>query len=143
MGFIYKIEIEGQLYVGSTKKKYLCQRQSHHNHCLNNPNDTHYNYYLYRFCREKKVKKIICEIIEEVDDTELVLLEQEYITMLEPSLNCKRAFQTEEERLEYMRLQNKKQNKKKSKCPICDKEMLKNNIYKHIKNIHKLETESA
>ena len=133
MGFIYKIEVEGELYVGSTKLKYLSQRQSNHNQSLNNPNDSHYNYLLYRFCREKKVKKIICELIEEVDDSELVLLEQEYINMLEPSLNTIRAFQTREEYKE----QKKKYNKKKSNCPICNKEMLKHNINKHIKNIHK------
>ena len=132
MGFIYKIEVEGQLYIGSTKKKYLYKRQSQHNHCLNNPNNKDYNYPLYRFCREHNVKKIICELIEEVDDTELVLLEQEYMNMLEPSLNCIRAFQTIEERLEQIRLKNKK----KSNCPICDKEMLKTNISRHIKTIH-------
>ena len=38
MGFIYKIEVEGQLYIGSTKQKYLCRRQQLHNQCLKNPN---------------------------------------------------------------------------------------------------------
>ena len=131
MGFIYKIEVEGELYIGSTKKK-LYKRQTLHNYYLNNPNSKNYNTYLYRFCREKKVEKIICELIEEIDDTELVLLEQEYITMLEPSLNSKRAYQTEEERLEQKLLDRKKQ----SKCPICNKEMLKRNINQHIRNIH-------
>ena len=127
MGFIYKIEVEGELYIGSTKKK-LYDRQSNHNHDLNNPNSKNYNTYLYRFCREKKVEKIICELIETVDDNELVLLEQEYINMLEPTLNTRRAYQTEEELLEY--------NKKKSNCPICGKLMLKRHIKKHIRNIH-------
>ncbi len=131
MGFIYKIEIDNQIYIGSTKQKLLCQRQADHNRDLNNPN-SNYNIYLYRFCREKKVEKIICELLETVDDTELVLLEQEYITMLEPSLNSKRAFQTEEEYLEQKNLHNKK----KSKCPICGLEMYKRNIKQHIRNIH-------
>jgi hypothetical protein len=109
------------LYIGSTKLKYLCQRQGKHNQGLNNPNDKDYNYPLYRFCREHKIKKIICEFIEEVDDTELVLLEQEYITMLEPTLNIRRAYRTEEERLEQILLNRKKHNKIKSNCPICDK----------------------
>ena len=36
MGFIYKIEVEGELYIGSTKQKYLSNRQGLHNHILNN-----------------------------------------------------------------------------------------------------------
>ena len=129
MGFIYKIEVEGELYIGSTKNKYLSSRQALHNHCLNNKEC---NVYLYRFCRTHNIEKIICELIEEVDDTELVLLEQEYITMLEPSLNTYKAYQTKEERLEYY----KKKSKWKSNCPICNKEMLKRHIKKHIRNIH-------
>mgnify|MGYP003649552361 CR=1 FL=1 len=132
MGFIYKIEVEGELYIGSTKNEYLCNRQSVHNYQLNNPNNSHYNIYLYRFCREKKVKKIICELIEKVDNEERVLLEQEYITMLEPSLNSQRAIRTKQEKLEQILLKNKK----KSNCPICNKEMLKNSINRHIRNIH-------
>ena len=130
MGFIYKIEVEGQLYIGSTKQKYLSSRQGDHNKRLNNPNYKDYNIYLYRFCREKKVKKIICEIIETVDDSELKILEQEYINMLEPSLNSYRVYRTEEERLEYKK-------NWKSNCPICGKEMRKDHINRHIRNIHK------
>ena len=135
MGFIYKIEIEGQLYIGSTKQK-LNIRQTKHNQGLHNPNDTNYNLLLYRFCREKKVKKIICELIDEVDDSELVLLEQEYITMLEPTLNSQRAYTTIEERKKQKNLHNKKNNKKKSKCPECGKEMYNRNIKKHMKSKH-------
>ena len=142
MGIIYKIEVEGELYIGSTKQK-LNNRQALHNHNLNNSNRKDYNIYLYRFCREHNVSKIICEMIEEVEDSELRILEQEYITMLEPSLNSYRAFQTIEELLEQIRLKNKKQNNKKSNCPICDKLMIKKNIKRHIKEVHKLETESA
>ena len=137
MGFIYKIEVEGELYVGSTKNK-LYQRHSLHNHYLNNPDSKNYNNPLYKFCREHNVKKIICELIEIVEDSELKILEQEYIKMLEPSLNTYRAFQTIEEYLAQKLLENKKQNQKKSNCPICNKEMYKRNINKHIRNIHKL-----
>ena len=135
MGFIYKIEVEGELYIGSTKKK-LSIRQSKHNYVLNNPKNIGYNYHLYKFCREHNVKKIICELIEEANDNELVLLEQEYIKMLEPSLNTYKAFQTIEERKEQIRLKNKKHNNMKSNCPICGLEMLKNTINKHIRNNH-------
>ena len=132
MGFIYKIEVEGELYIGSTKNKYLCNRQAKHNHSLNNPNDIHYNTPLYKFCREHKIKKIICELLETVDDTELRILEQEYMNKLKPSLNSNRAYQTEDERLEQIRLYSNK----KSNCPICDKLMLKNSIKQHINRIH-------
>ena len=128
MGFIYKIEVEGELYIGSTKNKYLSNRQALHNHVLNNSNHKKSNVYLYRFCREHNVSKIICELIETVENDELLLLEQEYIKMLEPTLNIRRAYQTEEEKIEYY--------KKKSKCPICDKLIIKKYIKTHIKNIH-------
>ena len=72
-------------------------------------------------------------MIEEVDDSELKILEQEYITMLEPNLNSYKAYQTEEEHKEQIRLHNNI----KSNCPECGKEMLKNNIKKHIRNNHK------
>ena len=136
MGFIYKIEIDNELYIGSTKQKYLSQRQQLHNRDLNNPNYSNYNSPLYRFCREKKVKKIICELIETVDDSELRILEQKYIKMLEPSLNTRRAHRTIEQHKEQIRLANKKYSQKKSNCPICDKLMLKRNINQHIRNIH-------
>ncbi len=136
MGFIYKIEVAGELYIGSTKNKYLSQRQSIHNHYLNNPNTKYYNTYLYKFCREHNVSKIICELLETVDDTEIILLEQEYINKLQPTLNSIRAFQTEDERLEQIRLKNKKHNNMKSNCPICGKLMLKQNIKRHINTIH-------
>ena len=133
MGIIYKIEVEGELYIGSTKQKYLSNRQSVHNCNLKNPNYKEYNIYLYKFCRNHNISKIICELIETVDDTELLLLEQEYINKLQPTLNTKRAYQTIEDRKEQIRLKNNK----KSKCPICGLEMLKNNIKRHITNNHK------
>ena len=137
MGFIYKIEIGEDLYIGSTKQKYLCQRQSRHNHDLNNPHSKDYNSPLYKFCREHNVEKIICELLETVKDSELRIIEQEYIKMLEPSLNTKKSYITEKERLEQKKECNKKHNKKKSNCPICNKEMLKNHINRHINKIHK------
>ena len=141
MGFIYQIKIGEDFYIGSTKLK-LSQRQQLHNQCLNNPKNIGYNYYLYKFCREHNVKKIICELLETVEDGELKILEQEYIKMLEPTLNTNRAYRTIEEYKEQMRLINKKHseknNKIKSNCPICGLEMLKKNIKQHIKNIHNI-----
>tara|TARA_R110002020_G_scaffold39409_1_gene117245 strand:+ start:73 stop:489 length:417 start_codon:yes stop_codon:yes gene_type:complete len=137
MGFIYKIEVEGELYVGSTKNKYLCNRQQLHNYRMRTIGNKDYNIYLYRFCREKKVKKIICELLEIVEDSELRILEQEYINMLEPSLNTYRAYLTEEQRQEQKKKCDKITNKKKGNCPICGLEMLNKSIKRHIRNIHK------
>ena len=120
------------LYIGSTKNKYLCKRQIAHNQNLNK----NCNSYLYKFCREHNVKKIICELIETVDNSELKLLEQEYINMLEPTLNTRRAFQTEKQKIEQQQKHTKINNKIKSNCPICNKEMLKIHINRHIKRKH-------
>ena len=133
MGLIYKIEIAGEVYIGSTKQKKLTMRQSEHNYAMRTIGKRDYNIYLYKFCREHNVEKIICELIEEVEDTELVLLEQEYISMIEPSLNSQRAYNTNEYNKEY----NKQLIKKKSNCPECGKLMLKKHINRHIRNIHK------
>ena len=132
MGFIYKIVVAGEIYIGSTKQKYLSQRQSYHNNNLINPNRRNYNNPLYKFCREHNVKKIICELIETVDNKNMVIKEQEKIDLLNPSLNTNRAFRTEEQRIEQI----KKHNNIKDNCPICNKELIKNNINRHIRNIH-------
>ena len=94
MGFIYKIVIGEDIYIGSTKNKYLCNRQYTHNYKLKNGCE----YKLYKFCRENKVEKIICEMLEKVDNENIVIKEQEYIKMLEPSLNSHKAYQTIEEK---------------------------------------------
>ena len=58
------------------------------------------------------------------------------MNMLEPKLNFRKAYRTQEEKKEYILLNRKKQNQKKSNCPKCNKEMLKNSINQHIRNIH-------
>ncbi len=132
MGFIYQIKVNNELYIGSTKQKYLSSRQGEHNKCLNNQNNKNYNNPLYRFCRTHNIEKIICELIVEADNNELKILEQEYMNKLNPKLNTYRAYRTEEELKEQIRLKNNK----KSNCPICDKEMNKNYINRHIKSHH-------
>ena len=128
MGYIYKIEIAGELYIGSTIEKLLSRRQSCHNYNLRTTGRKNYNIPLYRFCREHNVKKIFCKLIEIVDNDNITIKEQEYIYLLNPTLNSQKAFRTEE--------QKKECNNKKSNCPICNKELLKNNIHRHIRNIH-------
>ena len=136
MGFIYKIVVAGEIYIGSTIKKYLCDRQSNHNQSLRNPNNKDYNIFLYKFCREHNVEKIICQLIETVDNENIKIKEQSYMDLLNPTLNSQRAFQTEEQRLEQKKECDKKYNNIKSNCPICNKEMFKNNINRHIRNNH-------
>jgi hypothetical protein len=131
MGIIYKIEVAGEIYIGSTTQK-ISQRQGCHNYNLRNPHNKHYNYLLYRFCRENNIKNIKCKLIEEVDNDNIKIKEQEQIDLLNPILNSQKAFRTEEQLIE----QKKECNNKKSNCPICNKELLKNNIHRHIRNIH-------
>ena len=94
MGFIYKIEVKNELYIGSTKKNLLSQRQGQHNYSLRN-ND---NLPLYKFCKENKIEKIICEMLEKVDNENIVIKEQEYINKLNPTLNTNKAHSTKEDR---------------------------------------------
>jgi predicted GIY-YIG superfamily endonuclease len=48
MGFIYRIVVAGEIYIGSTKVKFY-QRQSQHNQGLRNPNGKDYNYFYINF----------------------------------------------------------------------------------------------
>jgi hypothetical protein len=143
MGFIYRIVVAGEIYIGSTKQKYLCQRQGNHNTRLRNPNNKNYNLPLYKFCREHNVEKIICELIETVDNENITIKEQDYIDLLQPSLNRQRAYITEQQRIEQIKKKNKKHNNIKSNCPECGKLMVKGNINRHIRDIHKLQSQSA
>ena len=138
MGFIYKIEVDEECYVGSTIEKYLSNRQGKHNYSLNNSNNKSHNKYLYKYCREHNVKKIICKKLEEVDNENIRIKEQEYINKLKPTLNSNRAFQTEEEREEQKKKCNKIYYEKKSNCPICNKLLLKNYIKRHILRKHNI-----
>jgi hypothetical protein len=135
MGIIYKIVVAGEIYIGSTKQK-LYQRQSNHNKSLRNPNCKDYNNPLYIFCREHNIKKIICELIETVDNDNIFIKEQEYIDLLNPTINSHRAFRTEEQRIEQQKENRKKHNKIKANCPQCGMLMVKGNINRHIRNIH-------
>ena len=141
MGFIYKIVIGEDLYIGSTKKKLLSNRQGQHNYCLRN-ND---NLPLYKFCRENKVEKIICEMLEKVDNENIVIKEQEYINKLNPTLNTNKANSTKEDRKKtihksrekYKDKYNEKKreyynnNKEKIKCDKCGVMITKRYLKNH------------
>ena len=146
-GYIYEINIGDKKYVGSTKMTYLCERQQKHNQELReNIKQTP----LFEECRKQNISKIICDLIEtvEVEDTkQLRSIEQSYIDKLKPELNLFKAIRTEEdERIDnnkrvkeyYNRNQEKVKSKarEKIKCPICELELNKTSLRRHIKRKH-------
>tara|TARA_R110002126_G_scaffold261232_2_gene404113 strand:+ start:2596 stop:3024 length:429 start_codon:yes stop_codon:yes gene_type:complete len=133
MAIVYKININGEFYIGNTRAKYLSLRAAQHNWNLRNPNSKDYNNPLYKFCRKHLVEKIRCILIEdEIEEENRFIKEQEYMNIIKPTINERKAFQTKEEKKE----QRKDYNKKKTTCSICSKLMNKNCINRHIKNIH-------
>ncbi len=146
-GYIYEINIGDKKYVGSTKMTYLCERQQKHNQELReNIKQTP----LFEECRKQNISKIICDLIEtvEVEDTkQLRTIEQSYIDKLKPELNLFKAIRTEEdERIDnnkrvkeyYNRNQEKVKSKarEKIKCPICELELNRNSLTRHLKRKH-------
>tara|TARA_R110000822_G_scaffold5528_2_gene23687 strand:+ start:1675 stop:2124 length:450 start_codon:yes stop_codon:yes gene_type:complete len=134
MGFIYKIVINENIYVGSTKRNRLCFRQGQHNYSLRNGLTSP----LYIFCREHNIKKILCEKLEEVDNKNIFIKEQEYINKLNPTLNTISSYRTEEEEKEYYNNNKNKIHKRqteKIKCELCNREMNKSNLSRHKKTM--------
>ena len=149
MGFIYKIVIGEDLYIGSTKNKYLCNRQSTHNAYYKKD----CNKLLYKKCKEYNIEKIKCILLEEVDNENIKIKEQEYINKLNPSLNVRKAYNTIEEQKEYIKIKdkkyyeknkdkikknrekyyekNKEKNKEKIKCDLCGSIVSKGSLKKH------------
>ena len=161
-GYIYQINIGDNLYVGSTE--YIDNREFKHNDTYKYKS-RHYD--LYNCCREHNIEYIKLNLLDTVEienDIELKLVEQSYIDKLKPNLNMRKAIRTEEDKKEYNRQnsirmnirhnekykQNKRENYNLNKekinegrklnkvnCPICNKEMRKDGLQRHIKNIHK------
>jgi hypothetical protein len=133
MAIVYKININGEFYIGNTRAKYLSLRAAKHNWTLRNPHSKDYNNPLYKFCRKHLVEKIICILIEdEIEEEYRFIKEQQYINIIKPTINQRKAFQTKEEKEEQIKIARRKKNK----CSICGKEMLNKSINRHIKNIH-------
>jgi len=138
-GYIYEINIGDKKYVGSTKMRLLCNRQSAHNRDLKaNIKQSP----LFEECRKQNIIKIVCELIEvvEVEDTkQLRTIEQSYIDKLKPELNLNKATITEEEqRISNNNRQIKYYNRnkeKKNKIIHCDcgGTYTKRNITIHLK----------
>lgn len=114
-GFIYKIELNENCYVGSTFQR-LSQRQGEHNREIrrNNPSK------LYKFLRENNIEKVKCELLERINienvenkKNELFLKEQEWIDKINPTLNTNRANTNREEYVKILREKNKDKTKKR------------------------------
>jgi predicted GIY-YIG superfamily endonuclease len=135
MGFIYKIEIDNQIYIGSTLN--LRRRQTTHNNDLNIKKTTGR---LYEKCRECNITDINLILLEEVEDNDTKIKEQEYIDKLKPTLNMIRAIpKTKEQQKLYKkkwRSDNKHKNNVKINCDICGEEMNKSSLYRHKKRKH-------
>jgi len=153
-GIIYKINIDNEIYIGSTTEQYLSTRQSHHNYSLRNRVESAY---LYKKCIEKNITKIICEFIKYVEYENLDELRiEEELTRQEynATLNEVKCYRSNEERLEndrnwYHKNKEKRQDyieknkevikqKKNQKinCPICNKLITKYNMKRHIDSQH-------
>ena len=87
-GFIYKIEFEDELYVGSTTSR-LKQRETEHKYQLKK----HNNAKLYTMLNEHNVSTVKCILLERIEcqnREQLYVLEQKYIDELKPTLNQNR-----------------------------------------------------
>jgi len=115
-GIIYKIEVGNDLYVGSTKCYYLCDRQSTHNYDYKN--NKYVTKLLHIKAKENNIDKLKCIFIsnfyyDTVD--ELRQEEQKYIIELNANLNVQKAYTKKEETKEkqkHYELEHKEQRKK-------------------------------
>tara|TARA_R110000803_G_scaffold16717_1_gene45873 strand:- start:43 stop:468 length:426 start_codon:yes stop_codon:yes gene_type:complete len=139
MNCVYRIECLDknikEFYIGSTKD--LHKRRIKHKHRCNNSNSSKYNYKVYQFIRENggwENWQIVVEYETKCyDKWNRCLLEQSYKDDFEPELNMVNALGKDMER---RRIGINKNNKNKANCTICDKEMNKSSINRHIKSQH-------
>ena len=90
IGTVYKIEVNKEIYIGSTIET-IRERERKHNVRLKQNVRTNK---LYEECRKHNVEKIICiplEVKEIENELEIRLLEQEYIDKLQSKLNDRSA----------------------------------------------------
>jgi hypothetical protein len=101
MSCVYKVELDDELYIGSTTNIRL--RKNNHKHRCYNDKSSHYNNKLYQLIREKyKWEDVDFQILEQhetrLENKELIKREQQFIERLNPTLNSKRAFRTAEQK---------------------------------------------
>ena len=116
------------LYIGSTKN-YMLRKIAHKYDCCN-INSKEYNRKVYKFIREKggwDNWEMIVEVkTDDLNKEQLLELEQIYLCLLKPELNCYNSIGKDKNR-------RKKYIKIKENCPECGKEMLKICIKKHLR----------
>jgi hypothetical protein len=96
-GIIYKIEINGKIYIGSTKQKYLSHRQAEHNFDYRKKR---YNMKLYLYAAMCGIEKLKCEWICDIEFehlNQLRTIENKYIKEYNACLNERKAIRTEKE----------------------------------------------
>ena len=137
-----------ELYIGSTED--FDVRLGKHKSDCNNKNSKEYNKNVYQFIRENggwdNWKFIWLELFKTDDTIFLRQLEQHYMDTFpqELLLNSKRAYRSEEEKIEQKKQNSKKYHekhkeiileKKKQKvpCPKCFKSISNRNIHRHLK----------
>jgi len=141
-GIVYKIEVNKEIYIGSTILN-MKERQRLHNLRLKR-NEI---YKLYDECRKYDINEIICipiekKIVGHID--EIRLLENKYIKELRPTLNHNASHRSEEEKREYKKEYMKefyKKNKtyiknrmkEKIECDVCGCFVSRRNISIHKK----------
>lgn len=111
---IYKISIAGEDYIGSTKD--LKQRKGTHKSSCNNPNDLRYELVLYQTIRNNggwdccvitPVEEFECETKRQAE-----CREEHWRREYNATLNMKRAFRTEEEEKQQVKISTTKANQK-------------------------------
>ena len=141
MKCVYKLKCKDtnitEFYIGSSTN-FIKRKQSHKDNTIN-LNRREYCLPLYMFINVNGgFENWDYEIIKEykfITKKELTINEQAYIELLKPHLNSINANGVDLERKKnIIKIRNKIRNNIKDNCPQCGKEMLRINIYRHIKN---------
>ena len=143
MKCVYKISCLNkeitEFYIGSSVN-FDKRKECHKSHSKNLSNKN-YCYPLYMFINVnggiENWEMIVLEEFPNHTKKELYIEEQKYMGLLKPTLNSQNANGCDIERKKkYDKKYNKIRNKIKANCDICGIEMLKTNLYRHIKTQH-------
>ena len=137
-GKIYKLICEDLTYYGSTTKKYLSSRLSHHKYCWKNNSGLFTSKLLFD---KGEVKIYLVEEFECENKKELHERERYYIENYE----CVNKYIPTRTQKEYKKYYSKTPQRKKYindynaervKCSVCNKELNKSSLKRHIKTKH-------
>ena len=104
-GIVYKIELDNEMYIGSTEQQ-LCDRQRGHNSDMKN--SPHRK--LYKKCIEQEIETIKCIWVADIEfnsTAEKRAIEEKYRKELNATLNSQRCYTTKKERREDQNANNK------------------------------------